>query len=112
MRYLGLLLLVPSLCFAGDWSREDSYRQVALTTLLIVDWAQTRDPRFPEGNSILGPHPSNGRINNYFALAIFGHAVISTALPPSPRALWQYLWIGIEANSVYHNHSIGVKMTF
>lgn len=116
-RLLALLLLLPSLCFAGDWSREDTYRQSALTGLLIADWAQTRyiakhSNTFYETNTVLGKYPSVGRVDNYFALSIVAHAAISTVLPNAWRQGWQYVWIGIELEKVAHNHSIGVRMNF
>lgn len=117
MRIMALALLLPSLCFAEDWSREDTCRQSALTVLLIADWAQTRNSvkrpnEFSETNKLLGEHPSTGKVNNYFMVGIAGHAAVSYLLPPDWRQGWQYIWIGIEVQKVYHNHSIGVKLTF
>jgi hypothetical protein len=128
VRLIAILLLLPSLCFAGDWTREDSYRQTALTALLIIDWGQTRyivkhpiDPKRPDGtynwrkegyNPILREQPSIGRVNNYHAAVIVGHAAIGMILPPDWRKSWQYVWIGIEADTVYRNHHIGIKVNF
>jgi hypothetical protein len=101
------------------WTREDSYRQSAVTALLVADWAQTRyatkhpQDRYKEvANPILGSRPTIGKTNNYFSLSIIGHAAISYMLPPAWRHGWQYIWIGVEANAVYYNHNIGVKMDF
>lgn len=124
-----LLLLATSAAHAGDdWTREDTYRQAAMTALLIVDWGQTRylvkhpiDPKQPDGtynwrkegyNSVLGEHPSIGRVNNYHVIVIAGHAAVSTMLPSDWRKAWQYVWIGIEADTVYRNHHIGLKVDF
>jgi len=126
-----LLLLVflagCSPACADDWTREDTYRQSALTALLVVDWAQTRwivkHPRDPvqpdgtyqwraEGNRLLGEHPSIGRVNGYFAASIIGHAAISYVLPRDWREAWQYVWIGIEINTTRRNHAMGIRMEF
>src|SRR2546421_10215995 len=117
MKFVSLLLLFPSLCFAGDWSIEDTYRQSALTALLIADWSQTRwamkhPEKFTELNTILGDHPSMGRLNNYATAEIVGHAAISYMLPPEWRKGWQYVWIGVETHAVYRNHKVGVKFSF
>lgn len=128
VRILALLLILPSLCFADDWTREDTYTQAALTALLIVDWGQTRylvkhpiDPKQPDGtynwraegyNRFLGEHPSIGRVNNYHVAVLAGHAAISTLLPPGWRKGWQYVWIGIESDTVYRNHHIGLRVDF
>ena len=115
MRYL-ILMLFPSICFAGDWTTADTLRQGAFTGLAIADWAQTRyiskHPEFYETNQILGSHPSTGKVDTYFAASIVGHAVISYMLPPAWRQGWQYVWIGVEAQKVVHNHSIGIKFNF
>jgi hypothetical protein len=122
---LGLLLVVLAGCspaWADDWTREDTYRQTALTALLVVDWAQTRwivkhpDPingvQHSEGNPLLGSHPSVGRVNNLLAASIIAQAGIAYMLPPEWRRGWQHVWIGIEAGAVFHNHSVGVKLEF
>jgi hypothetical protein len=105
-----------------------------LTALLVTDWAQTRwlvkhpqsdqvctstgttttcstQQRF-ESNPLLGAHPSIGKANNLIAASIIGHAAIAYMLPPAWREGWQYVFIGIEAGAVYHNHSVGLKMDF
>ena len=133
MRWLFLLLVLSGAARAeglnlDPWTREDTYRQAALTALLVVDWGQTRylvkhpiDPVQANGtynwraegyNRFLGEHPSLGRVNSYFLAAIVGHAAISYVLPCSLRHGWQYVWIGIEANTVERNHHIGIKMDF
>jgi len=133
MRYALLLLAFALPCHAeglnlDKWTREDSYRQAAVTVLLVVDWAQTRylvrhpiDPKQADGtynwrsegyNRVLGEHPSIGRVNNYFLAATLGHAAISALLPPDWRKAWQYVVIGVEANTVERNHHIGIKMEF
>jgi hypothetical protein len=100
-----------------DWTREDTYRQVAVSALLVVDWAQTRwivkhPYQFYEINHFLGEHPSVGKINNYFAASILGHAAISYILPSDWRKGWQYVWIGVELEYVRRNYHIGVKVDF
>lgn len=123
------LLLLAALappCHADDWTREDTYRQAALTALLVVDWGQTRwiakhngmtEPdQYPqnagETNCVLGRYPSIGKVNNYFAASIVGHAAIAYMLPRGWREGWQYVWIGAEANQVNRNRAIGIKIDF
>lgn len=135
MRFILLLFLLPSICFGGDWTKEDTYRQTALAALLVTDWAQTRwivkNPQTTmqpssatgrpgpmqitsrvEGNPILGEHPSIGKVNNYFAASLVGHAAIAYLLPPELRNVWQYGWLLLEADAVVHNRSAGVKFNF
>jgi hypothetical protein len=83
----------------------------------VVDWAQTRYIiKHPEErhelNSLLGSYPSAVRVNNYFVASIAGHAVVSYLLPPNWRRGWQYVWIGINAEVIHRNRSVGVKIDF
>lgn len=127
MRLLAALLLLPSICMAEDWTREDTYRQTALTALIVADWAQTRwaikqngnHCSYPERcrpyeevNPLLGKHPSMGKLNNLVGASVLGHIAIARILPREWREGWQYVWIGIETNAVYRNHQVGVKFHF
>lgn len=127
MRFLMLLLLLPALAQADDWTREDTYRQTALTGLLVADWAQTRWAikhnekhcsyqenchSYEEDNALLGKHPSIGKLNTLVGASIVGHAAMARVLPSEWRKGWQYVWIGIETNAVYRNHQVGIKFHF
>lgn len=117
MKYGWLILLFPSLCFAGDWTETDTAYQVAYTALLAMDCAQTRwgashPSQFEEINPILGKHPSKGKINNVCVATGIGHFGISYVLPIGARRLWQSGGIIIEAFAVGNNKSVGVKMQF
>jgi len=129
-------LALPASTWAKDWTTADTMRQAAVTALFVVDWGQSRwiarngfreftfrNPdtaakeeititaeAFHETNPILGRHPSVGRVNNYFAAMIVGHAAISYVLPPAWRQAWQYVYIGYELKTVTHNRSIGVRI--
>jgi len=110
-------LSLPASTWESNWTTADTVRQAAVTALLVVDWGQTRwamdhPSKYRELNSVLGDHPSAGRQNNYTVLAIVGHAAVSAFLPPEWRHGWQYVWIGIEAHTVYRNHKVGVRMEF
>lgn len=126
---LALLLLIfaAGTAHAGDdWTREDTYRQAALTALLIADWAQTRYiAKHPDqcnnkgcleedGGARLwiGRHPTIGKVNNYFASSILANVAISYALPREWRHVWQYAHIVYEAGTVGRNRSIGIKLAF
>lgn len=63
-------------------------------------------------NPILGSHPSKDRINLYFAAVALAHYMISDALSPENRAVWQNVSIGFEASVVYRNFSLGIGIKF
>lgn len=109
-----LLVLAPSA--GADWSHADTARQLAFTGLLAIDWAQTheiirRSDRH-ELNPILGSDPDRSTTNAYFAAAGIGHYLVSRALPPEYRKVWQYLWIGGQAATVHWNYQMGIRIRF
>lgn len=129
--FIAALLVWSSGAYAAeDWTREDTYRQIALTSLLVIDWAQSRwaikkneetnycafgshpCTLYQEDNPLLGQHPSIGKLNNLVGASIVGHAAITYILPRGWREGWQYVWIGVEAGAVYNNHSLGIKLKF
>lgn len=124
-------------CAGGRaWTKADTARQAAYSTLHVLDWAQTRDiatrtveVRTPVGNVnqsvkynaeavpahseavnvLLGAHPSEGRVNAWFAASLVGHALISYALPHPWRERWQYATTLVEAGMVGHNAQAGIR---
>jgi hypothetical protein len=105
---------------AGDeWRTSDTWRQAGVTTLFVVDWAQTlqiaKNPdKYREigwqGARLLSEHPSVAQVNQYMAGTIVVHAAISYLLPHGWRDAWQYVWIGSEADVVRKNHLIGIRI--
>lgn len=110
------LLLAINDARAEKFSSEDWARQAAFWTLLAIDYGQTRDiknnPGMYETNPLLGKHPSDERIRNYFIGAAIGHAAIAYVLPREYRVAWQWVWIGVEAGYVAHNYNIGLRTDF
>jgi hypothetical protein len=129
------LLLLPALARGeglnlDPWTREDTWRQTAVTALLLADWYQTQwmvknpcanagggtncsDP-FREDHFaryFIGSRPTVGQVNNYFAASIVAHAAIAYVLPKGWREAWQYVWIGIQIDTVRRNY-IGIKYGF
>jgi hypothetical protein len=88
-------------------SHGDTNRQLAPQ---LVDWAQSRNPY--ETNPILGKYPSKTEVDVYFAAATLGHYLVSRALPPDYRKVWQYVWIGVQVGYVTHNYQIGLRIRF
>lgn len=114
-KYIIIFLLICSPVQA-DWTKDDTHRQWAVTTLLVADWLQTRDiatrPDFYETNPYLGNNPSLTQVDQYFAVCLLGHWMISKQLPPKWRKGWQYVFIITEAGAVSRNYSIGINFRF
>lgn len=129
-----LLLLVPIHANADNWTIFDTTLQLTYTTLHIMDWRQTQiianscynvTKTKPSGttktvaicdkyetNFILGDHPSEGRVNTYFATTLALHWVASYYLPKPYRTIFQGTWIIIEYDIVQQNRSIGIGFNF
>jgi len=111
------LIFFATPVFASDWTREDTYRELAWTALLVVDYGQTmniaRHPeRFREYNPILGKHPSQSSVSIYVLSAAIIHPIISYYLPPKYRKVWQHITIAVEVGAVGHNFGAGIGVTF
>ena len=112
-----LIGIILSGCVSGGWSRDDTYRHAAFTTLMAVDYSQTmkisREPdKYRERNPFLGEHPSEAAVTGWFIGTYAANTAIAMALPPKYRAYWQYISIGIETGSVANNFHIGLGFGF
>lgn len=116
------LALLSALCgpaHAGEWTGDDTTRELVFAGITAIDWAQTlstvikHPERYPsETNRLLGEHPSRADVNVWFGLGIVMHALIAEALPSKYRAPFQYVSIGLEAGQVIRNYRIGVRIEF
>lgn len=112
-----LLLFVPTLVKAvGPLTEREIQMQIAMTALYLVDYGQTRDIKnhvgYYETNPLLGKHPSDVRIRNYFAGVIVGSAVVTYLLPSNLRPYWQWGNIIVQVGVTAHNHNIGLGVKF
>lgn len=109
--------------YVADWkiapafSDTDVHFQLVFTASLFLDFAQTRDIKnhgwAHEQNTLLGPHPSDVRIRNYFVGVGVAHYTVSRALPSGwPRRSWQAGWLALEVVQVIKNKKAGFKFKF
>jgi len=116
-----VILLVATVGYAGDWTKEDTYREIAFTGLLTIDYLQTRTivnnpDKYFERNPIESRHPSQKSVDIYMASCAILHPVVSYLLPQKSekwkwmnRENWQYITIAIEAGSTAYNLSLGIS---
>lgn len=114
---LAILSLIVSGCTYSQWTREDTYRQAAVTAVMTVDYMQTmkiaREPdKYHERNAILGKHPSELQVTGYFIGAYALTTLTAMALPEPYREYFQYVVIGVEGACVANNLSIGLGIGF
>jgi hypothetical protein len=126
LRYVLICLLFAGQTRAEEWTNTDTAWEATFLLFLAADWGQTlyiagHGEEHVESNKILGAHPSRARVNTAMLLAGAGHIAVSRWLPSeaeifgisiNPRRIWQFVWIGIEANAVRTNYRAGVKFDF
>jgi hypothetical protein len=131
---LFLLMLASRSVHAEEWKAADYKLLAAATTLLVVDWGQTRDltrtytetsaslngqaplitrrRTHRETNPLLGDNPSIGDVDKYFAGALLLTAGLSYALPAKYRRSFLGGVIVLESVIVARNHHIGLRVDF
>jgi hypothetical protein len=113
---IALLLILPAFANADDWTTADTQRELVFAALMVADVAQTHDiarhANMEEINPILGKHPSNARINTYFAASMAAQYLIAQALPAEYRHAWQYAGIGFELGFIQSNYKLGIRADF
>lgn len=97
-------------------TRSDIAWQVAANLMLLGDWGQTRyiarSDRYREANMLLGPEPSTGAVDRYFAAVALLVNGVGYLLPQEWRRPW---FIGVtvfEGRCVVRNYGLGVKFDF
>jgi hypothetical protein len=111
-----LICLIPSLCFADEWTKADTAMEILYAGLHVADWNQTLQiadgETYKESNKILGEYPSKDQVDLYFLTSLLGHYYIAKKLNQPYRLAWQSVWINVQYNAVKHNHKIGLKVKF
>lgn len=115
-----VLALLGASYGAEKWTGTDTALESAFVLTMLIDRNQTMqaiDGGYEEvgwARHFIGSHPSEGRINSYFALATAAHAAIAYLLPQPWRLGWQSFWIGVEVNTIDRNREfgLGVKIGF
>lgn len=112
---LFIFFFFTSPAIADDWTKEDTLRQCALTTLICIDWLQTQEivkQDHNEMNPFLGQHPSMSRVNLMIGGAIVISFLAAKYLPTKYRRWFQYIVIGAESGMIYNNYQRGIRINF
>ena len=116
-----VLVVMNTVAFADNWTRQNTYRELAFQGLLVIDYLQTRTvvknpDKYSERNPIMGEHPSQQSVDIYMASCAIIHPIISYLLPVKSdkwkwvnRENWQYVTIGIETVAIGNNLRIGIR---
>lgn len=119
LKWLPILFFATLAQASQPWSTQDKLMEMGFATSIVMDWGQTRDiQRWSAGNHrheenpVLGEHPSNNAINNYFISSLVLHALIADQLHGKWRTAWQAAWIGLEVGTVQRNYALGIRLNF
>ncbi len=109
-----LIILFGAPASAVDkWDRTDCILLGTMVAAEIIDWRQTRriaeqPDRYWEINPLIGRHPSQDRVDQYFLISAVVKVGIAHVLPSQ----WRKIWLGIMAagsvGCVLYNNSIGL----
>lgn len=110
------MLFMFTTAHAGELTKEQWLLEGVNAGLYYMDYKQTLDlknhPGMYEMNPVLGKHPSDSKVRNYFAANLVGHTVITALLPEKYRPIWQWSTITVELIVVRHNASLGIHAKF
>jgi len=121
MKLFGLplaLLLIAGAARAQDttshrWTTRNVLWAAASTTLLVIDWGQTRQGAANgsgEFNPVLGHNPSRAAVNRYEVGVIAANLFVAAVLPTKARSLMLMLMTGVEVFAVGNNVLAGVRL--
>lgn len=112
----GMLLSLLGGCAGQPLSAKEWKLEAAFLTAGLIDYGQTLDiknhPGMYETNPLLGRHPSDTRIRNYFIAAGLTHVGVTHLLPRKYREHWQLGTLILQVGAVDNNHRIGLRMDF
>lgn len=120
---VAVLLLAPIVSLASEqWSTKDLWLLYLAEVAMAIDHQQTRSftqERLPNGeyrwhemNPLLGKHPSAGRINTHFAVAMLAVPVVAYYLHGDDRTAFLSIILAVEAVNVARNYWIGVRFSW
>lgn len=122
MKYMERSLILACAILSGCTALE-THESQAWLALHVVDSIQTyhaaQEPQcFAEGDgitrSLIGSHPSDGEVAAWAIGSAALHLGVTELLlrndHPNWAKAWQYVRIGVTANAIGNNHSIGIRI--
>jgi len=98
-----------------SWSGTQLNKEVIFVALMFEDYTQTKEikekPGIQETNPILGKHPSDSKIKNYFITTIITEVLVVHNIP-SYRDTLLDVGIVFEGGVTMHNAKIGLTWKF
>jgi hypothetical protein len=98
------------------WTVAQVIEESVTISTLAIDWHQTREisshPGYSERNEILGPYPSESKINRYFGTVIIAQYFIADALPGKWRDGFLLSATLVELDVIEKNKRISLSWKF
>jgi len=79
IKWLSILFFATLAQASQPWSTQDKLMEMGFAMPIVMDWGKKWSAGGPrhEENPVLGLHPSNDAINNYFISSLVLHALIA-----------------------------------
>ncbi len=120
-----LLLIIAIFSLLGcatlkheSYTRADIYREVAVQTLNVMDYASTdkilgdHPTLATESNPLLGSNPGRNKLMGVMLGTGLIHGTVTHYLPAKYRPYWQWPFIVIKAGVVGNNYHINAGFQF
>lgn len=113
---LALLIVLLILNIQNVKAGELRLSNIAMNTLIIADWAQTRyiadSDAYYETNNMLGRYPTTGEVNKHFITYLLLSNATSYMLPDKYVKAFEWSVTGYQFNYVTNNYSIDIGFKF
>lgn len=111
-----ILFVTSCAARAEPWDKSDKLLGGLALGATLIDWGQSRyiakHPEYVETNAMLGPNPTLGRVNTYFASIIILEGIAAHLLPSAFRKGLLGGTALLEINVITKNYAFGVKVEF
>ncbi len=108
-----VILLLLSFTASAD---ENAYLWGASSLALLADWGTTLDqenhPGYIEKNRYLGPYPTRGEVNRYFAALFVLHGASNIGISRISNRSFRRISYRIENASLIVTHGFGAVNNF
>lgn len=104
----------------ADWRPADTHWEMGYVAIAVADAFTTADIRnhpdieevAPGTRQVLGRNPEPVPTAAFFAAEMGLHYLVSKALPPTARRIWQVTTVSVQGAVVANNIRIGLRFGF
>lgn len=112
---LGCLWPTSAVSQTRPWTTEETYWALGDVAAAYADWNTTRDiigrPSYRELNPLIGPHPSQARLNQHFMIAV-PMILFAADYFEKDRTTILQMFTAVEILATGNNLNIGLRFKF